>query len=46
MRPRVALAGGTDTDRAMTLHAKAHHECFIAASVNFAVVNEAIIVTR
>jgi organic hydroperoxide reductase OsmC/OhrA len=30
----------------MTLHAKAHHECFIAASVNFAVVNEAIIVTR
>jgi organic hydroperoxide reductase OsmC/OhrA len=39
LRPHVTLASG-DADVARALHAKAHHECFIASSVNFPVLNE------
>jgi organic hydroperoxide reductase OsmC/OhrA len=40
LRPRVTLAGGADKAKALALHATAHHECFIANSVNFPVRNE------
>jgi organic hydroperoxide reductase OsmC/OhrA len=39
LRPRCRVAAGTDLDRARALHAQAHHECFIASSVNFRVEN-------
>ena len=38
--PRVAVAPGTDMDKALTLHQKAHEVCFIARSVNFPVEHE------
>jgi len=44
LRPRVTVAAGTDVEKAMTLHEKAHHDCFIAASVNFPVRHEAEVV--
>jgi organic hydroperoxide reductase OsmC/OhrA len=44
LRPRVTVAAGMDVDRARRIHDKAHHECFIAASVNFPVRNEPTIV--
>jgi organic hydroperoxide reductase OsmC/OhrA len=44
LRPRCRVAAGTDVDRARALHAQAHHECFIANSVNFGVENEPEIV--
>jgi len=37
LKPRVTLAKGGDRDRALALHEKAHHLCFIARSVGFAV---------
>ena len=37
LRPRVTLAGGSDSDRARALHGEAHRRCYIANSVNFAV---------
>jgi len=37
LRPRVTLAPGTDKKLAMSLHEKAHANCFIARSVNFSV---------
>lgn len=40
LRPRVRVAPGTDLEKARTLHAQAHAECFIANSVNFPVRNE------
>lgn len=40
LRPRVTVAQGSDEGLAMRLHEKAHHECFIANSVNFPVRNE------
>jgi organic hydroperoxide reductase OsmC/OhrA len=40
LRPRVTVAAGTDLDRARQLHDVAHHECYIAASVNFPVRHE------
>jgi organic hydroperoxide reductase OsmC/OhrA len=36
LRPRVTIANG-DPDLAAHLHEKAHHQCFIANSVNFPV---------
>ena len=39
LRPCCRVAAGTDLDRARALHAQAHHECFIANSVNFRVEN-------
>jgi organic hydroperoxide reductase OsmC/OhrA len=44
LRPRCRVAPGTDVERARGLHAQAHHECFIANSVNFPVGNEPEIV--
>jgi organic hydroperoxide reductase OsmC/OhrA len=44
LRPRCRVAAGTDVGRAGALHAQAHHECFIASSVNFRVENEPEIV--
>jgi organic hydroperoxide reductase OsmC/OhrA len=37
LRPTVSVAPGSDPELAQTLHEKAHHLCFIAASVNFPV---------
>lgn len=37
LRPRVTFEAGTDRARAAALHARAHHLCFIANSVNFPV---------
>jgi organic hydroperoxide reductase OsmC/OhrA len=37
LRPRVTLSAQSDPLRAQALHAEAHHNCFIAASVNFPV---------
>jgi len=44
LRPQVTLAAGSDTAEARRLHAVAHGDCFIAASVNFPVRNEPEIV--
>jgi organic hydroperoxide reductase OsmC/OhrA len=46
LRPRVWVASGTDLDAARALHEKAHSECFIASSVNFAVHNEPEILVK
>jgi len=35
LRPKVTLAAGSDAAAAQALHEEAHHNCFIAASVNF-----------
>jgi organic hydroperoxide reductase OsmC/OhrA len=40
LRPRVLLRAGSDRDRALALHEKAHALCFIARSVNFPVENQ------
>jgi organic hydroperoxide reductase OsmC/OhrA len=44
LRPRVTIAPGGDSTKAMELHHKAHALCFIANSVNFPVEHEAEIV--
>jgi len=44
LRPCVTVAAGTDVALARSLHERAHHECFIANSVNFPVRNEPTIV--
>lgn len=41
LRPRIRLANGSDAKKAAELHDKAHHNCFIANSVNFPVRIEA-----
>ncbi|QCI10753.1 OsmC family peroxiredoxin [Pseudomonas putida] len=37
LRPQVVISKHSDIDLAMRLHDQAHHECFIANSVNFPV---------
>jgi organic hydroperoxide reductase OsmC/OhrA len=37
LRPQVVISAGGDPELAVQLHAKAHHLCFIANSVNFPV---------
>lgn len=37
LHPLVKIAAGSDPDKALALHAEAHHLCFIARSVNFPV---------
>lgn len=37
LQPRVTIAKGGDRDKALALHEKAHHLCFIARSVRFPV---------
>ena len=44
LRPRVTVARGTDLTDARAMHEKAHANCFMANSVNFAVTHEAQIV--
>ena len=44
LRPRVTVAKGTNLATAMALHDKAHANCFIANSVNFAVTHVAEII--
>lgn len=43
LKPRVTIAGGSDSEKALALHARAHQECFIANSVNFPVRHEPVI---
>ena len=45
LRPRVTVAKGTNVEKALLLHEKAHDGCYIASSVNFPVRHEATIVT-
>ncbi len=40
LRPRVTIAPGSDPERALALHERAHAICFIANSVNFPVRHE------
>lgn len=40
LRPRVSIAAGGDTAKALSLHHEAHEFCFIANSVNFPVLVE------
>jgi organic hydroperoxide reductase OsmC/OhrA len=44
LTPRVTITKDSDVEKAKALHAKAHAECFIANSVNFAVRHEASVV--
>lgn len=44
LRPAVAVAAGSDIERAKALHHIAHEKCFIANSVNFPVMCEPRIV--
>ena len=44
LRPKVKVADGSDVAKARQLHDEAHAKCFIANSVNFAVVHEPEIV--
>ena len=37
LKPRITIAEGSDRDKALALHEKAHHLCFIARSVRFPV---------
>lgn len=37
LRPRVTIAAGADAALAQSLHDRAHHDCFIASSMNFPV---------
>jgi organic hydroperoxide reductase OsmC/OhrA len=45
LRPRVVIAPGSDSARALELHHEAHAKCFIARSVNFPVDHEAEVVS-
>jgi organic hydroperoxide reductase OsmC/OhrA len=47
LRPTVRVVGGADVvERARALHEKAHHACFIAASVSFPVRNQPTVTAR
>lgn len=43
LRPRVTLAPGSDSEKALALHETAHKNCFIARSVNFPVEHAPIV---
>ncbi len=43
LRPRMTITDGARVEEARALHAKAHHLCFIARSVNFPVEHEAVV---
>ena len=45
LHPKVLMEAGGDLDKARTLHASAHEQCFIANSVNFPVRHDAAIET-
>ena len=44
LRPEVTVSAAADIEPATALHAEAHEKCFIAASVNFPVRHEPIVV--
>ncbi|RFM26348.1 OsmC family protein [Deminuibacter soli] len=44
LHPKVTVAEGHMTEKALQLHEVAHHKCFIANSVNFPVSHEAVII--
>jgi organic hydroperoxide reductase OsmC/OhrA len=44
LRPRVTVPAGGDEQLATRLHDQAHQDCFIAASTNFPVRHEAVVV--
>lgn len=46
LRPHITVSAGSDVDFAVRLHEQAHHECFIANSVNFPVSCEPVITAR
>jgi organic hydroperoxide reductase OsmC/OhrA len=46
LRPHVAVTPTSSVEQAIALHDVAHDECYIAASVNFPVRHEPIVVTR
>lgn len=43
LKPHVTIAAGSDAEKAVELHHKAHEMCFIARSVNFPVLNQPVI---
>jgi organic hydroperoxide reductase OsmC/OhrA len=43
LRPRVTLAPGSDSEKALALHETAHKNCFIARSINFPVEHAALV---
>jgi organic hydroperoxide reductase OsmC/OhrA len=43
LRPEVTVKAGDDVERALDLHHEAHKECFIANSVNFPILCEAVV---
>lgn len=43
LRPQIVISSQSDIDLAMRLHDDAHHECFIANSVNFPIKCRAVI---
>ncbi|QXH45908.1 OsmC family protein [Pseudomonas xanthosomatis] len=43
LRPQVVVSSDSDAQMALRLHEDAHHECFVANSVNFPVRCEAVI---
>ncbi|MGN8251332.1 OsmC family protein [Pseudomonas sp. SMV7] len=43
LRPQVTISAGSNREVALRLHEEAHHECFIANSVNFPVECEALV---
>ena len=45
LRPTVTIRAGDDAARAIALHERAHHLCFIANSVNFEVACEPVVRT-
>lgn len=45
LHPRVTVANAAMKEKALALHADAHHHCFVANSCNFPVLHEAEIVS-
>lgn len=43
LRPEVSVAAGSDVDRALALHDRAHALCYIANSTNFPVTHEPVV---
>ena len=43
LRPRMSITDGARVEEARALHAKAHHFCFIARSVNFPVAHDPVV---
>jgi organic hydroperoxide reductase OsmC/OhrA len=46
LHPQVTIEANSDEAKALALHEEAHHNCFIANSVNFPVKNVARIIRK